>query len=839
MTDVPNRLRSALEDRYAIERPLGSGGMATVYLALDLKHDRHVALKVLSGEYAANLGSERFLREIDIAAKMTHPHILPLYDSGESAGFLYYVMPYVEGESLRARLEREQRLPLDDAIEIARQVADALGYAHKHGVVHRDIKPENILLEEGEAVVADFGIARAVTAAAGDTLTASGSYVGTPHYMSPEQATGEHELDARTDIYALGCVLHEMVTGAPPFTGRTAQAVITRHLTEEPPSLCAARPETPPWLERVVHTALAKSPGERFATAEQFSQSLAAHVAPRRELRASPWFRLAARTRRRPSLAFLAAFLLIAGVWYVIERGGAGRDDSAGDRRAFPATHIGVLPFRDFSETGATHLAAGFTYYLTEYLGAVSALTTVSPESMQRYEKEGFPLDSIVARHELGTLIEGNLIATGEELQVSARLTDATSRAQTASIDPLVRPRREPHLLLRDLSEEVGRLLRQQLGYQVALSGAEAVTECSGCLEALFRARELRERAESYRRARDSSAAAAALDQADSLLVLAESGDPEWVDPVVERGWVAAGRALLTDIARHYDAEATYAGIEHAERALAREPSHARALELRGLLRSYMAEDPDLLRSYVAGHPDDPAAEERLLQGAQSDLERAVDLTPSLVTAWTRLSWVYRVRGDFERAKWAAERALDEDAFLSADEDIVMQLCLTTLELEQFDEAHQWCVEEGRRRFPENLTFVSFELALLASSVGPDPDVDRAWGLADTLVQLMSPQRRATTRPQVMMDVAAVLARAGLADSAGAVIRLARATAPREDPWLDYREANARVQLGEPERAIRLLERFLAAIPARKSYVAEDWWWKPLREHPEFQAIVE
>jgi serine/threonine protein kinase len=195
MVDIPERLATALADRYPIERELGSGGMAIVYLAHDLKHDRPVAVKVLRSDYSATLGSERFLREIETAAKLAHPHILPLYDSGEADGFLYYVMPYAEGESLRDRLQREKRLPIEDAIQITREVADALGYAHERGVVHRDIKPENILLEAGEAVVADFGIARAISAAAGDTLTASGVIIGTPQYMSPEQAAGTSTLE--------------------------------------------------------------------------------------------------------------------------------------------------------------------------------------------------------------------------------------------------------------------------------------------------------------------------------------------------------------------------------------------------------------------------------------------------------------------------------------------------------------------------------------------------------------------------------------------------------------------------------------------------------------------
>jgi eukaryotic-like serine/threonine-protein kinase len=225
---LPQQLTTALADRYRIDRELGAGGMATVYLAEDLKHHRKVAIKVLKPDLAASLGADRFLREIETTANLRHPHILPLYDSGAAGEFLFYVMPFVEGESLRDRLTRERQLPLDDALRIAREVADALGYAHSRGVVHRDIKPENILLENGHAVVADFGIARALSAAGGDRLTQTGLAVGTPVYMSPEQAAADADIDGRSDLYSLGCVLYEMLGGQPPFTGPTTESVTGR-----------------------------------------------------------------------------------------------------------------------------------------------------------------------------------------------------------------------------------------------------------------------------------------------------------------------------------------------------------------------------------------------------------------------------------------------------------------------------------------------------------------------------------------------------------------------------------------------------------------------------------
>ena len=274
MIDILPKLSAALAGRYVIERPLGSGGMATVYLARELKHDREVALKVLRPEIAAQLGAERFLNEVKITARLDHPHILTLIDSGESDGFLWYVQPYVRGESLRHRLDRDRQLGIDEALAITRQVAGALAHAHEHGVIHRDIKPDNILLHEGEAMVADFGIALALTEAAETRLTETGLSLGTPQYMSPEQATGERHLDARSDVYSLAAVLYEMLAGVAPHTGPTSQAVIAKLLTERPTQLRAVRSTVPPNVEAAVAKALEKTPADRFASAADFAANL-------------------------------------------------------------------------------------------------------------------------------------------------------------------------------------------------------------------------------------------------------------------------------------------------------------------------------------------------------------------------------------------------------------------------------------------------------------------------------------------------------------------------------------------------------------------------------------
>ncbi|NIM51789.1 MAG: protein kinase, partial [Gemmatimonadales bacterium] len=306
VTDLLERFKAALADRYAIERELGSGGMATVYLAHDLKHDREVALKVLRPELSAVLGSERFLREIRIAAKLNHPHILALHDSGEAEGFLYYVMPHVAGESLRSKLNREKQLALDETIALTQQVAAALDYAHQAGVIHRDIKPENILIHQGEALVADFGIALAVSAAGGTRLTDTGLSLGTPEYMSPEQATGERELTARSDLYSLGAVVYEMLVGEPPHTGNTVQAIIAKVVSVTPQPIPRVREAVPGNVEAAVQCALSKAPADRFASGAEFARALT-----------DPAFTL-------PSVAGAAAVPLRKGPWNRLAIGMAG-----------------------------------------------------------------------------------------------------------------------------------------------------------------------------------------------------------------------------------------------------------------------------------------------------------------------------------------------------------------------------------------------------------------------------------------------------------------------------------------------------------------------------------
>jgi serine/threonine protein kinase/Tfp pilus assembly protein PilF len=373
VADVVARLRAALAGRYAIERELGRGGMAIVYLADDLKHRRRVALKVLRPEVAAVVGPERFLREVEIAAGLNHPHILALYDSGGADGFLFYVMPYVEGESLRHKLEREKQLPLEDALAITQRVAAALGYAHAHHVIHRDVKPENILLYEGEAMVADFGIALAVSAAADERLTQTGLVVGTPEYMSPEQAMSERALDARSDVYSLACVLYEMLAGEPPYTGPTAQALIAKRLVDPVPSVRRLRATVPPGVEQALIKALARAPADRFASAGAFAEALTAPAPP-----ASP--------------------------------------------------SVAVLPFLNLSaDPENEYFADGITEDVIAHLSKIRALKVISRTSVMAFKKREQSLKEIGARLDATTLLEGSVRRAGDRVRIVAQLIDAAT----------------------------------------------------------------------------------------------------------------------------------------------------------------------------------------------------------------------------------------------------------------------------------------------------------------------------------------------------------------------------------------------------------------------------
>jgi eukaryotic-like serine/threonine-protein kinase len=477
MSDDLSPLREALADRYDIERLLGEGGMATVYVARDVRHNRRVALKVLKPDLAAVVGAQRFLNEIQVTANLQHPHILGLYDSGTANGAPFYVMPLVQGESLRDRLTRETMLPIADTIRIAQQVAGALEYAHRHGVIHRDIKPENILLQDGEVLLGDFGIALAVHDAAVGRLTGTGLSLGTVGYMSPEQASGERDLDARTDIYSLGAVVYEMLAGEPPFRGPTAQATIAKLMTERPTGLRVVRDGVPPALEQTVMRALAKAPADRFASAREFADALAGSPT-------APVLEPAARdglqgTRRSLNWAagLAAVVFIVAGIVMLLR----GRTSTVGDvvqSGAATIRSIAVLPLDNYSgDSTQDYFAEGMTDELTAALATISQLRVTSRGSAMQFQGKQRPATpDIGKRLGVDAVVEGSVVRSGDKVRITASLIDARADKHlwTQSFES---NSRDILSLQADLASAIARQINVQLteGEQSRLASAQAL----------------------------------------------------------------------------------------------------------------------------------------------------------------------------------------------------------------------------------------------------------------------------------------------------------------------------------------------------------------------------
>jgi serine/threonine protein kinase/tetratricopeptide (TPR) repeat protein len=548
--DVLARLKAALSDRYWIERELGSGGMATVYLAEDLKHRRQVAIKVLRPELSATLGPGRFVREIEIAANLTHPHIVPLFDSGEAGGFLYYVMPFVEGESLRDRLLREEKLSVPETVRITDQVASALSYAHERGVVHRDIKPENILLAGDQAIVADFGIARAVEVAGGGKLTGTGIAVGTPAYMSPEQAVGETEVDGRSDVYALGCAVYEMVSGRTPFEGATPQALLAKHAVDTAPSLGMIDPDIPLFVERAVSRALAKEPARRFKTPRDFAATLTSQtvVAPE-------------------------------------------------------GKSIVVLPFENLSpDPDQDYFSDGLTEELIADLSKVRALHVISRTSAMLLKGSQKDMPTIARELNVRYVLEGSVRWAGSNLRITAQLIEAAtdahlwaekytgtledvfdlqeqlSRSIVEALKVTLTPDEDRHLASRDIpdAEAYALYVRARQEFQKFTEGSLDVAE-KLVERALARtgpnALLLATAAEIAYGFQDMGyrPAAETLDRGDALATRALELNPNLAEAHVAKGLIAQ---------RRFDIPAT---VRHALRAVELDPANAMAAWAAGL----------------------------------------------------------------------------------------------------------------------------------------------------------------------------------------------------------------------------------------------------------------
>jgi TolB-like protein len=807
--------------------------MATVYLARDLKHDRLVALKVLHPELAASLGSERFLREIRLTARLDHPHILPLLDSGAANGFLYYVMPYVEGESLRDRLRRETQLPIEDCVRITSEIADALDYAHGHGVIHRDIKPENILLASGHARVADFGIARAIEAAGGDQLTGTGIAIGTPTYMSPEQATGEGRLDGRSDIYAVGCVLYEMLVGEPPFTGPTPQAVIAKRFHQPVTRVSLLRDGVPAHVEEALTRALARIPADRFSTAAHLNRALApprdTAPSPDHTRRESP--RIRSVVRGRWLIAAVLLFVAIGGAVWAVSRGWSRLREVKVSAITEPdPRRIAVLYFDDLSRTrDLGYLADGLTEALIDELSGVRPLEVISRNGVLPYRNDSIPPDSIARVLNVGTLVAGSVEEAGGRLRTTVRLVDGASGAdfRRASFGT---PTKNPLAALDTITQEIARFLRARLGEEVRLRRQHLTTSDPDAWALVQRSELHRKRADSSAALGDTARASREISVADSLLVRSEALDPRWAEPVILRAAIAYRQSRLRGPDPEFARPWIEKGLGHVTRAIARDPRSADALELRGTL---------LYWKWLLSLERNPLAAKRLLASAQEDLEAATQINPMQAGAWSALSHLYYQTSGATAAKLAALRAYEADAYLSAADQILWRLFTSSYDLQQFAEADRWC-QEGQRRFPANSGFVECQLWMLITT-GKAPDVGKAWDLVGRAEHLVPAGKWPFEQRKMHIFTAAVLARAGHSDSARQVLSRAR-TDSTTDPTreLPYYEALAYAFLGDRTAGLASLSNYVAKEPdKRRAEIAADtaWFLRSLRQDPRFEQL--
>ena len=826
-------MREALAASYAVDRELGRGGMATVFRAEDLKHRRQVAIKVLDREVSAQIGPERFAREIEIAARLQHPHILPLYDSGAAAGLLYYVMPLVEGESLRDRLDREKQLSQEEAVRIITEVASALSYAHSHGVVHRDIKPENILLSGGTAVVADFGIARAVDESE-QSLTKTGTVIGTPAYMSPEQATGATQIDGRSDQYSLACVLYELLVGQPPFTGPTAQAIIARHSLDmvSPPSIM--RPGIPDAMEDALLKALSKVAADRYATTSLFAEAVAtpSRASGYRARHNTP---IPAGPRRRPWMKTVAAIaglvVLLGGAWAVLTAiRKAGGESGAGD---VDPRRIAVLYFEHRGDaTHIQYLADGLTEALIHELSAVKALQVISANGVRPYRNASASVrpDSLRRALGVGTIVQGTVTETGDRLRVDVALVDAATGNETRSTR-LERPRAELFALQDTLSRAVSEFLRLAIGDEVQLRQTRAATRSVAAWELVQQASEERKTSDSLIAQGDVKSGSAVLARADSLLAEAEALDPKWTLPIVERGWVAWEQRRIVGLDKGPAREWSDRGLAFADRALRIRPD-SEAIHLRGTMR-YIR--------YLINIDVGSLGGERLLAAAEADLRAggAARSNPRRASALGLLSHLLLRRSETAQGKLAALQAWEADEYLTEASSVIWRLYAASLDLEDAAEATRWC-GEGERRFPNDPFFTECRISLYAIR-GMKPDLPALWRLVDQYAGMFPENQQEYRRKRAQIFLSMAISNAGLRDSAKAVATRARGN-PTVDPTNDlvYLEVAARNVMGDREEALRLLEHYLATNPQDRESIAldETWFFKGLRDDPRFKVLV-
>jgi len=775
---IDPRLSTALADRYKIERELGRGGMAVVYLAEDLKHHRRVAIKVLRPELSAIVGSERFLREIEIAATLQHPHILPLFDSGQvTAGhpersegpqsFLYYVMPFVEGESLRERLTRETQLPLETALQITREIGSALQYAHEHGVVHRDIKPENVMLSGGHAVVADFGIARALHAANGEQLTLTGMVVGTPQYMSPEQASGE-KVDGRSDQYSLGCALYEMLSGKPPFLGPTPLAVLARHSAEPVPSLRAVRQSVPLGVEAAIMRAMAKRPEDRFPSIREFLSALEAQ-----QIAAFVPAQSRGRSRRVAEIA--AGLLLGVALWW-LTIGRLAHSTPGG------VTAIAVLPFLDLGGSpDTTYLGLGMTDGLIADLAEVGSLKVISRSSGATAQGAARSLADLSSELGVQAVVQGWIGRIADTVRVRLRFLHAPDSTT---------------LFAKDYQRRLGELPDLQREIATALTGSVSASVKGSEQSRLAVRGEVEQRAyEAFLRGRfyleqeELELARAQFEQASRIT-------PDWAPPYVGMANYYTSLPFYSDVPPAVVLPKARAALVHA---LQLDESLAEAHAVNAYIRAYYEWD---------------------WRAAEQEFRRALELRPNYADAYFSYSRFLASRRRFDEAIAQLGHALELDPL-----SLSLQTNRSLLDYfaGRYDKAKQGLMEVLKSDSTDRLS--QWGLALVAEQQGR---VDEAIAILERL---------GGTSLNTKSSLGHAYGLAGRARQARNVLRVLQ-TAAERSYVPSYFFALVHAGLGERDQALRYLEKAYEERSTVLAYVQIDPRLASLRAEPRFVALV-